>query len=100
MIRKYITNTFRAALLAAVLVPASAQAKGFQDFARALGIDIFTVKREETNVYKLSSYRGKYLVQTQYCYVYASYGEAFIYKDVLYFLDSNESCPVKQVYRE
>ncbi|MBS7671441.1 hypothetical protein [Croceicoccus gelatinilyticus] len=88
------------AAIGGLLAPANAGASGFQDFVDALDIETYTVKREDSNLYLLTSYKGTFLVQTRYCYVYAMYGKAFVYEDVLYFVDQDDSCDVKEVYRK
>ena len=84
----------------ALMLPASAQASGFADFARAVGATIMTAKRDDTNTYIVREYGTEYLVRTRYCYVYAYSEDVVIHENTIYFLDENESCDIEGIYRK
>lgn len=84
----------------ALLLPASTQASGFADFARAVGATIMTAQREDTNTYIVREYGTEYLVRTRYCYVYAYIEDVVIHDETIYFLDDNESCEIEEIYRK
>lgn len=85
---------------AMLLLPAVAQANGFEDFARAVGATIMTAQREDTNTYVVREYGTEYLVRTRYCYVYAYMENVVVHDGTLYFLDENESCEIEDIYRK
>lgn len=83
----------------ALTAPATAMASGaFKEFAEAMGADIISVTREESNLYKVRY--PSILIKTRYCYVYAYSEDAFVYKDTLYFVDEDESCDIEGTYRQ
>lgn len=88
-------------ILGAALVTSATPALAdgaFEKFARALGADMISVTRKEQDLYQIDY--GNTFVKTRYCYEY-SYGEdAFIYKDTLYFVESDEYCDVEGIYRK
>ena len=85
-----------AAVVAAIATPALANG-AFKEFARAMGADIISVTRKESDLYQVDY--GNVFIKTRYCYEYAYGEDAFVYKDKLYFTGQDESCDVEGVYR-
>jgi hypothetical protein len=79
-------------------LPATAVAK---DAAEALidefNITTYDVSRLDDDVYEVQG--QNLIVVTLYCYVYATYETAVITDDRIIFIDSNDECDVKGVYR-
>ncbi len=88
------------ASLALAMPFASAHASAFEEFARAVGADIYRAKREDSNTYIVRDFGSEYLVRTKYCYVYAYSEPAILYDNVIYFLDKNDSCDIDEIYQK
>ena len=94
MMRKII------AAVSLMVLGASADASALSDLAREVGLTKYSAKRLESNIYEVTDYSAHYIVQTRYCYEYASFEDVVVTKDHIYFLSSNASCEVQNVFRK
>jgi len=86
--------------LAVLLTASAASANALRDLAREIGLTIYSAKRLDTNLYEVTDYASHYIVETRYCYVYASIEDAVVTKNRIYFLNQNDSCEIEGVMRK
>jgi hypothetical protein len=94
--RKQISALIAAALFVFPL-PASAMGQAAKALIQEFKIPTYTATRKADNVYELLE---GYVVITQYCYAYTYGSTVVVTQNKIIFVDDNEVCDVKGVYRK
>jgi hypothetical protein len=94
--RKQIAAVLSACLIAFPL-PAFAAGPAIRALVQEFRIPTYTATRKSDNVYEILE---GYVVITQYCYAYTYGSTVVVTQSKIIFIDENEVCDVKGVYRK